>query len=247
MKKLIQRIKYWLGIVPKWDKCRLASCWDGSNAQRRMMNILSPKFSDSKFREYVKWMKDRGCDTAHVIFQNGGDGEGAGYSVLDDGGKLANKRIKELFLEGFAIVGWLTTDDSGAYNRALFASPFSYVKALNDCGILKYCSIVVLGLEMDECGTVAQWTGVYKAVKAVIPKMKLGVHHTNGKHTMAALGDIVLDQISPNLANKRSVQAAIGKILAMGKAAIGFEYSRHPDRELAQAALDAGAFGCGNW
>ena len=49
MNKLIRRIKYWLKIVPSWKDCVHASCWDGSNAQRRMMNILSPKMSDETF------------------------------------------------------------------------------------------------------------------------------------------------------------------------------------------------------
>ena len=37
------------------------------------------------------------------------------------------------------------------------------------------------------------------------------------------------------------------RLRAMGKQVVGFEYERHPDRARAQAALDAGAFGVGNW
>ena len=246
MKKLIQRIKYWLGIVPKWDKCVHASCWDGANAQRRMMNILSPKFTDSKFREYVRWMENRGCDTAHVIFQNGGDGEGAGYSVLDNPG-LSRKRIKYLRLHGFAVVAWLTTDDSAAYNREMLRNPSEYVSKLKDEGLFDHCSIVVLGLEMNEYGGPAEWLGVECAVRSNLPKMKVGVHHTSGKLMFSGLGDIVFDQLEPSKANKNTIAASIAKIRALGKEAVGFEYSRHPDRELAQAALDAGAFGVGNW
>lgn len=249
MKKLINLVKYWLKIVPKWDKCVHASCWDGANAQRRMMNILSPKFTDAKFEQYVAWMEDRECDTAHVIFQNGGDGEGAGYSILNTPGfaELARKRIKYLRLHGFAVVGWLTTDDSVAYNKAFFKDPDTYVAKLKEAGLTDHLSYTVLGLEMDETGVAADWLKVQAAVKKYLPKMKIGVHHTSGHYTFASFGDIVLDQLDPARANRQTISASIGRILAMGKAAVGFEYSRHSDRVLAQIALESGAYACGNW
>lgn len=246
MAKLLNLLKYWLGIVPKWDRCAHASCWDGMNAQRRMMNILSPKFDDAKFKEYVHWMEGRGCDTAHVILMNGADGEGSGYTALDNP-KLTEKRVKYLRKRGFAVVPWIITDDSRAYAKQLFADPERYVKAFAAIGLFKEASFVVLGLEMDEYGTAAQWASVKAALQAYAPKLKTGVHHTGGKYVFAGLGDIVLDQLEPPKATPATVAASIGRIRAMGKAAVGFEYSRHPDRALAQAALDAGAFGVGNW
>lgn len=80
MNTIEARIRYWLKSPPSWRDCVHASCWDGANASRRMMNILSPHFPDAKFREYRDWMRSRGCDTAHVFLANQGDGEGAvGY------------------------------------------------------------------------------------------------------------------------------------------------------------------------
>lgn len=63
----------------RFDEAIHASCWDNGGS-KRLMNLLSPKFSGEKFREYVAWMKGRGCDAAHVILINGGDGEGAGWN-----------------------------------------------------------------------------------------------------------------------------------------------------------------------
>lgn len=246
MNKLIRRIKYWLKIIPKWKECVHASCWDGTNAQRRMMNILSPKFTDGKFDEYVKWMKGRGCDTAHVFLMNGGDGEGAGYTAVDNA-KLTQKRIKKLFVEGFAIVPWIIADDSSAYAKQLFANPGAFMAAFRSAGIFDYASYVVAGLEMDEYGNASQWGSVVDAIRKYAPGKKIGVHHTSGKYTFAAYGDIVLDQLDPGRSSKSAITASIKKIIAMGKAAVGFEYERHADRTKAQWALDAGAFSVGNW
>jgi len=246
IKKLIAKIKYALKIVPEWKECVHASCWDGSNAQRRMMNIMSPKFSDSKFKDYVKWMEDRGCDTAHVFYINGGDGEGAGYSVLDDVG-LSEKRVKYLRLHGFAVVPWLMADDSTAYAKKLFANPDQFVNAMKNAGLFDHASYVVLGLEADEYGNMQQWTRVRDAVKKALPKMKIGIHHTSGKYPFASLADIVLDQLDPKAATKSAITSAIKKIRSMGKQAVGFEYARHADRQKAKWALEAGAFSVGNW
>lgn len=246
MMKLLNKIRYWLKIVPDYRKCKHASCWDGSNAQRRMMNIMSPFFSDAKFEEYLKWMKGRGCDTAHVFFANEKDGEGAGYYVTDNP-KLSKKRIKRLREEGFAIVAWLMADDSPNFSKAMFAKPEAYVKTLAKAGFFDHVSYLVLGLEMDEYGNAAQWASLQAAVKKYAPKMKIGTHHASGKYTYAGLGQIVLDQQAPNKVTAHSIKAAITKIRAMGKEAVGFEYSRHAQRDLAQAAFNAGAIGVGNW
>lgn len=246
MKRLFNYIRYWLKITPSWRRCKHASCWDGSNAQRRLMNILSPYFSPEKFREYVAWMKQRGCDTAHVFFANKGDGEGAGYYATDNP-SLTRERIKYLRLHGFAIVAWLMADDSRQYAETMFKHADVYVKGLRAAGLFDHVSMVCLGLEMDEYGTAAQWAGVAQAVRDNLPKMKIATHHTSGKYTFAGLGEVVCGQLDPKTASPNNIRQQINKIKSMGKAAIGFEYSRHADRERAQAALDAGAIGVGNW
>ena len=251
MKKLIARIKYWLKIKPKWNQCRYASCWDGSNAQRRMMNILSPNMDDAKFAEYVKWMQDRGCDTAHVILVNQADGENAGYNAAQGGWALtvARRRIRKLRIAGFAVVPWLITDDSPSWRNDLFAHPEERIKTLADAGIFDHASYVVLGLEMDEAGAVGTkgWPSVAAALKKFY-KGKVGVHHCSGnKFPYAGLGDIILGQLDPKTATEAAIRNQIGIIKGMGKEAVGFEYERHPDRAKAMAALNAGAVGVGNW
>ena len=249
MKKLLAKLKYYLHIVPAWDETRRASCWDGANASRRLMNILSPHFSDAKFNEYVKWMKGRGCDTAHVILINARDGEGGGYNCAThpECAKLAAKRIEKLRREGFAVVPWIITDDSGADAKDLFAHADERLASLWKAGLFRDASYVVLGLEMDEYGNANEWNRVAVALRAVWGG-KVGVHHTSGnKLPVAGLGDIVLGQLDPKEATPARIAQQISCIRALGKAAVGFEYDRHPNRALAQAALDAGAIGCGNW
>ena len=247
--KLLDLIRYWLGIVPSWKKCRHASCWAGKNAARRMMNIMSPYFTDSKFKEYVKWMSDRGCDTAHFFLINTKDGEGAGYNCATESAhaKLAVKRIEYLRKKGFAIVPWIIADDSATAAKDLFAHADDRVKALSSAGLFKYASYVVLGLEMNEYGSSSDWTKVADALRKVW-KGKTGVHHTSGNSfPFVGLADIVLGQLEPSAATVPAIEKQIAAIRAKGKAAVGFEYARSPDRRLAQAALDAGAVGCGNW
>jgi hypothetical protein len=251
MKKLIRRIRYWLKKPVAWDKAVHASCWDGNNAQKRMMNILSPFFPDGQFREYMDWMKERGCDTAHVILINLGDGGGSGYNcALDEWhADTARRRIRKLFLEGFAIVPWIITDDSAAWLKDLFAHPEERIGALAEAGLFDHASYVVLGLEMDEAGSAgnAGWPKVAEALRKHF-KGKIGTHHTSGNtFKFAGLGDIVLGQLDPGRATPSAIANQIRAIRALGKEAVGFEYARSPDRTKAQAALDAGAFGCGNW
>ena len=243
------KILRWFGKVPSWKKCRLASCWDGANASRRMMNILSPHMGDEKFRSYVKWMEDRGCDTAHVIMINQADGENAGYNLATDAGaaKNAKRRIAYLRKRGFAVVPWLVTDDSPKLAADLFAHAEERCRALADAGLFREASYVVLGLEMDEYGSEAQWQRVRNALKSVC-KRKVGVHHTSGNRLQFAhLGDIVLGQLDPKAATESAIKNQIAIIKGKGKAAVGFEYERSPNRQKAQWALDAGAVGVGNW
>lgn len=243
------KILRWFGKVPGWKACRLASCWDGANASRRMMNILSPHMAEGKFRQYVEWMENRGCDTAHVFLVNKGDGECAGYNcaTVEGHARIARERIKYLRKRGFAVVPWIVADDSGDWARDLFAHPKERLKALADAGLFEEASYVVLGLEMDEYGNASQWAGVRAALKEVC-KRKVGVHHTSGnRFQFAHLGDIILGQLDPGKATKQAIEAQVAAIRGMGKAAVGFEYARSPDRQRAQWALDAGAIGVGNW
>ena len=235
--------------APAWDKAVHASCWDGTNARRRMMNILSPGFSDAKFAEYAAWMKKRGCDTAHVFLINQADGEGAGQNCATNKSHaaLAKRRIEALRRDGFAVVPWVVADDSDAWLKDLFAHPEERVKALADAGLFDDASYVVVGLEMDEAsGGSSGWPKVAAAIRKRF-NGKLGTHHKSGNSfAYAGLGEIVLGQLDPGC-SASDIKEQVAAIKAKGKAAVGFEYARSPDRAKAQAALDAGAVGVGNW
>ena len=223
----------------------LASCWGGSNASKRMMNILSPKMSDSTFKERLKFMTDRGCTHAHVILANGGDGEAAGYAAWKDSDRpKMMERLKAVKAAGLVPIPWIITDDSASLLKELFADPEARVYCVSQ--FLDGAPYVVLGLEMDEAGGAANWAAVRNAVKKYY-KGPIGVHHTSGNEfKFANLGDIILGQLDPGCTESQ-VKAQIARIRALGKRSVGFEYARGPNRKLAQAALDAGAEGVGNW
>ena len=249
MKKIMNLVRYWLGIVPSWRECRKASCWDGSNAQRRMMNIMSPYFTEGKFREYVDWMLKRGCDTAHFFLINKADGEGGGYNCATDSNaaKLAARRIAYLRKKGMAVVPWLIADDSSAWAKDLFSHAGQQVQAIAKAGLFKHASFVVLGLEMNEYGSASEWNRVNVALRSCW-KGRVGVHHTSGNSfPFAGMADIVLGQLEPKSATDDAIRNQIAAIERLGKKAIGFEYSRNPDRHKAEIAFCAGAIGVGNW
>ena len=223
----------------------LASCWNGSNASKRHMNLLSPRMSDSRAGEYIAWMKARGCTVAHLILANGGDGESAGYAAWNDSDRpkmLA--RLRAVRAAGLAPVPWLITDDSSALLKDLFGRPGALIPAMAE--FFDDVPYVVLGLEMDEGGNSAQWGSVRAALRRVYSG-PIGVHHTSGNaFRFASYGDIILGQLKPGC-SAAQVKAQIIAILQLGKRAVGFEYSRGPDRALCLAALEAGAEGVGNW
>jgi len=237
----------------RWDEAVHASCWDGSNASRRLMNLVSPHFSENKFREYLKWTKERGCDAAHVILINQADGEGAGYNCASnaDHAKLARERIESLRREGFAIVPWLITDDSRDFAEDLFAHPEERIKALAAARLFDGAAYVVLGLEMDEPNSYPSGKTGWPKVAAALRKHytgRIGVHHKSGNSfPFAGLGDIILGQLDPGDATPAAIAKQIKAIQALGKEAVGFEYARGPARDLAKIALDKGAAGVGNW
>ena len=234
------------GGKPWWD-CRLSSNWDGPNASRRMMNVLSPMFSDDKAKEYVKWQKDLGCDHVHLLFANGENGEGGGYDCLADheARKTALKRVRAIRMSGMGVVAWVVSDDSDAIRAKVFSDPKSYASSLSE--FHPYLSYIVLGLEMDEGrGSLAEWRALRDAIRDSGWDGPIATHHCSGRYTYAGLGTIVMDQLHPSCTPSQ-VKASVSRLVRMGYDVCGFEYARGRSREKAQAALDAGAFSVGNW
>lgn len=224
----------------------IASCWGGTNASKRMMNVLAPKMSKNTFNDRLKFMLDRGCSVAHVILANGGDGESAGYAAWRDSDRATMlERFQAIEAAGLVPIPWLITDDSSALRKELFANPEKLITRMADFILgAPYC---VLGLEMDEeKATLGEWRKVRDALRKIYAG-PIGTHHTSGNNfAFASLGDVVLGQLNPGCTESQ-VASQIATIRKMGKRAVGFEYDRGPNRKLALAALKAGAEGVGNW
>jgi len=230
-----------------WRDCRYSSNWNGSNASKRMMNLVSPKFSDAKVKEYLDWQISVGCDHVHLLMVNEADGEGAGYDALADASarKTALARVRQIRARGLGVVAWIVADDSNNYRKRIFADPAKYAEGLKD--YMPYISYIVLGLEMNEGeGSAAKWKSLRDAIKAAGWTGPFATHHTSGKSTHASLGSIVMDQLDPSCTTA-DIAKSVKALKVKGYEVNGFEYSRGPDAAKAQAALGAGAFGCGNW
>lgn len=240
----------------RWDECTLASCWGGTNASKRMMNVLSPKMPESTFRDYVGWMKGQGANTAHVFLINKGDGEYSGYSPWGVGVgpgpgepsqktvQLMSGRIDYLLAQGLAVVVWLMADDSKDWAAAFAKNAASCLRWIVDDGLLGGVSTVVLGLEMDEYWSSSEAKAVAKATRKVW-EGKVGTHHTSGKAMFSSLGDLLFYQVDPGR-TAAQIKTDTAAALRHGKPVNFFELDRGPNKSLAQAALDAGAFGVGN-
>lgn len=240
--------------VPAWDKCTLASCWNGANAEQRMMNMLSPHMSAEKFKTYMDWMKARGCNTAHLFTSNQADGENARYCIYGAGWSwtintstvaLMRDRIETLRKNGFAIVLWLFADDSKWNSIAKQNFP-KYLSDLKTTGLLAQASIVVAGLELNEYFNQSDVQALITAIRSVYDG-KVGTHETSERHQYAPLGDICFYQVNPGKSvdwihtHARSVSFTVGKPLNF------FEIERQPSREKCEAALTGGAYAVGNW
>lgn len=221
-----------------------------------MMNALSPHMSDGKVRDYIKWQLSRKANTAHLILCNKADGENARYSIY--GGSKpdwnVNKGFAKKMLErvrlhrrkGLNVVLWLMTDDGADWNRVLLSDPERYVDDLRRLGFFKYASTVVLGLEMTEYPNPAAFDRLARAARKA-SKLKIGTHHNSGRADYAGLGDLLFYQTEPKDGAPAKVRTATARALSHGKPVNFFELARNPSRDLCQVALDAGAFGVGNW
>jgi len=243
-----------LGHLPAWDKCIHASCWNGSNAQQRMMNMLSPHMSKEKFESYLEWMSERGCDTVHLILANRRDGENAGYCIYGkEWGWNINKpycdtmlaRVARLRRAGFAVVMWLFTDDSAPYAKEAKKRFSKYVADLDSLGFFDHASIVCAGLELDEYFRIGEVASLIGEIRKVYDG-KIATHQKPGKWDYSAHADICFYQINPGQSidwiHEKARQMSIG-----GKPILFHEIERQPARDKCEAALSGGAFGVGNW
>ena len=242
---------------PKWDKCSKASCWTGHNAGTRLMNILSPHMPDRVFRDRVKWMTGRECNTAHVILANEKDGEYAGYSIYgatwdwniscadEDICQLMRERIRYLRRKGFAVVVWTLTDDGPAYNSTVDDNFEKYASDLEDQGLFDLASIVVSGLELGDYFDHSRVASHVAAIRHHY-RGKVGIHQNAGRTHFAGLGDLFFAQESPGRSSGWLANRTKHLVGSLGKPVNMFEVERQEAPAKSQAMLDAGAFGVGN-
>ena len=234
-------------LAKPWRECKYSSNWSGTEASRRMMNLVSPKFSDAKAKEYIDWQQSLGCDHVHLLLVNQGDGEGAGYDCLADAGHkaVALARVRDIRARGLGVVAWVVADDSDAYRRKIFDNPAMYADALKE--YFPHLSYIVLGLEMNEGeGSKSKWTALRDAIRKAGWTGPFATHHTSGHGDYASLGQIVMDQLDKGC-TEAQVRKSVESFRAKGYDVCGFEYARGPDKARTKAALEAGAFSVGNW
>ncbi len=237
-----------------WARLRLATCWDGDNAQRRMMNAASPAMPDDKARQYFAWQVGRGATATHLFAGNKGDGEHAGYSIYGatwdwttdpEFVGTMERRFAAARASGMAVVLWLMADDSTAWNMLALADPGRYCSDLKASGLLDYADAVVVGLELSEYADEKQVARLVTAARDVFPR-DVGTHDVSGSIRFAKLADFAAGQVKPG-SSVAQVADNVRKGLATGVRYGLFELDRKPNRKLCEAALAAGSAFVGNW
>ncbi len=241
-------------VVPKWNECTKSSNWAGSNAQQRMMNILSPHMPDETFKARLSWMKSRGVNTAHLILANKKDGEYAGYcpygknfswKIDESYCKVMTARIKKLRKAGLAICLWLFSDDSEDWTKTATKNFNKYCKDIKKLGWFKYASTVCLGLEANEYFNLKEMTALVAATRKYY-KGKIATHHTSNRADFVNLGDLLFYQIEPT-SNQSIVANACKKALSYGKPVNFFESYRCENRKNCETAFKCGCYAVGNY
>ena len=241
--------------IPSWDECTLASCWNGANASQRMMNMLSPSMSETKFDGYMNWMKSRGCNTSHLFVGNKGDGENSGYCIygndwdwtLDESYiSLMKSRIAKLRANGFGIVIWLFADDSAVWNKKAKANFSKYAQDLKNAGLFDSASIVVAGLELGEYYNANEVASLIGAIRGSYSG-KIGTHENSGKYGFSSMADICFYQVDPGK-SATWIQAEATRVKNLTKKPVNFfELERGPNKAKCEAAMKGGAYAVGNW
>ena len=240
---------------PHYKRLTRSSSWNGRNAEQRMMNKLSPAFTEGKVRDYTQWEKGRGANCTHILLCNNKDGEGGGYSIYgrqmfgpvdEQWVRQSRRRLRYFRREGLGVWLWLLTDDDGGWNDQLLRNPEKYAEDLHKSGLLRYASGIVLCLEMTEerWAGKAVWRRFYKAMRKYF-KGPIFVHHESDRLDFAAIGNGIMWQTKPGKTPEQ-IKRAIAPALATGKDVYAFEMSRFPAPELGKAAVEAGAYACDN-
>lgn len=246
-------------FVPNYKKLSKASCWQGSNAQTRHMNILSPHFSDHEFERRVRWAKhSRSCNTLHLFINNQGDGEGAGYAMYgmpfnwrEDKGQTrrALKRMRYARRKGLGICIWIFADDSRQMNREAATNFDKVAKDLHEFGLDTYASSIVSVLEAGESYNAVQLRGLVDALRKHC-KLPVGTHENSDEARFASLGDFVMYQTKTGRSIDWLRNDAVKRDGQFQKPWWYFEIERQPCRDKCQALFDLklpNFKGVGNW
>lgn len=245
-------------LTPNYKTLSKASCWQGSNAQVRHMNILSPFFSDSQFRHRVKWAKKRGCNALHLFINNEGDGEGSGYGMYGlpfdwhenkDQTKRALRRMKYARRKGLGICLWIFADDSSRMNREAARNLIKVAQDLHRFKLTRYASSIVSVLEAAESFNASQMQILIAALRKHT-KLPVGTHENSDASQFSNLGDFVMHQTKTGRSIAWLRNDAIRRDAQFNKPWWYFEIERQECREKCQALFALRLpwlKGVGNW
>jgi len=225
-----------------------------------MHTALSQLVNDSVFFEMIRVKKRENTNVWWMYFFNENDygriavsfytGKFGASPVNPDVVKWMRGRMETSIKNGFAVVAWLTADDSPSVNRSSAVEKCTHarnvVQLFGDL-ISGYC----VGLELEETTPVSHAAAVVAELRAHTNK-SIGVHEVTGQTAYAKIGGV--DTMYYQYGFNKSVsqiasETHSAKARVPGIVFIAAEY--HLDstsldaKGLGQAALTAGAQGTG--
>ena len=228
------------------------------DAATRVMNILSPKYSEANFQREVNRCKNKGDNTLYLYLINQGDGPATPQSfyVNDQIGgtidtnklNLYRQRLDYIVAKGLKVVFWLRPDDSAAMVSQSVQNYQKYHQDVVD-NFETYAAGYVIGLESVEYLDEATEKTLIADLKTRTSKT-IGVHYStsNTRDARAAVSgaDIYYKQYGWNPCSEVASETAAAILTVSPMKVVAAEYDRDSDSGCGAAAVNAGAIGYGN-
>ena len=187
------RVRY-INVLPRPSRASFLR-WNARKPLGRPQGALSHVWSDEEFNKLIEWYRGQGDNTVYVIFADQLD-NGCPFSIyLDRGVYVGGRRFDEPAIQraahrldllaraGFAIVGFLTADDSPAIYRAGREALVEHAKdvyEIFDYALCAYCT----GIEIDEDGRGPHARSIVNELKRLTQK-PIFAHYRRGDWSRA--------------------------------------------------------------
>jgi len=228
------------------------------DADTRVMNILSPRLSNSRFEQILSRTKGNGDNAIYLFLINQGDGPYTPHTFYKDdriGGQIDSaklsiykQRLDAIKSLGYKVIFWIRADDSRTMMQESIQNYKKYHQDIVD-NFSSYADGYVIGLESNEYMDASTEKTLIADMKSRTNKT-VGVHYGSSdsynSRAKNSGADIYYRQYGWVSCSKVvSVTATTISAVSPMKV-VAAEYDKDSDSGCGAGALQAGAIGYGN-